>query len=212
MPTTSQSGLNTLMSTANNSAQSICDAISRGSATMCDDIGQVWGCPQAVNFAEEFQQKMNSVVQNFRENMTAFQANVNTNTQNYNQLNKSSLTVPSVNYTDSNINISGIQGHLPMGDDKYGLVEGTSDSVVNAFTTAINEMTSSVNSAKSNIASSGAFDDDESESVAGMYTKLGNILTQSSTELEESLRNYIASSIEQYGEVKVGNKDRANNA
>lgn len=210
MPTTNQSGLNTLMSTANNSAQSISDTISRGSANMCNAIGQVWGCPQAQEFASDFQQKMNSVVQNFRENMTAFQANVNSNTQNYNQINKASLSVPAVNYTDSTINTSGIQGQLSSGD--VGLVEGASDSVVNDFKTAIDEMVSSVNSANSNIASSGAFDDDESAAAAGMYSKLGNILTQSSTELEESLRNYINSTIEQYGEIKRSNVNRSNNA
>ena len=53
MPTTNQSGLNTLMSTANNSAQSISDTISRGSANMCNAIGQVWGCPQAQEFASD---------------------------------------------------------------------------------------------------------------------------------------------------------------
>lgn len=210
MPTINQSGLETLMSTANNSAQKISDTISTGSANMCNAIGQVWGCPQAQNFASEFQTKMNSIVQNFRENMNAFQTNVNSNTQNYNEINQSSLSVPAVNYSDASVNTNGITSQLP--DGQIGLLEGASDSVVNAFKTAIDDIVSSVNTANSSISTSGAFDDDESAAAAGMYSKLGNILAQSSTELEESLRAYIQSTIEQYGERKRINVDRSNNA
>ena len=210
MPTVNQSGLNTLMSTANNSAQSISDAITNGGTNMCNTIGQVWACPQAQQFAAEFQSKMNSISQNFRENMTAFQANINSNTQKYNQASQTSLTVPSVNYTDANVNTSGITAQL--SDGSVGIIEGTSDSVVNDLTRAIQEMIGSVNNSKNGIASSGAFDSDEAEAAGNMYSKLGNILTQSSQELEESVRNYIKATIEQYGEIKRGNINTSNNA
>ena len=65
MPTVNQDGLNTLMSTANNNAQSLSDTLATGSKNMCDAIGSVWACPQAQKFAAEFQTKMNNIANNY---------------------------------------------------------------------------------------------------------------------------------------------------
>ena len=210
MPTVNQDGLNTLMSTANNNAQSLSDTLATGSKNMCDAIGSVWACPQAQKFAAEFQTKMNNIAKNFRENMSAFQSNINTNTQRYNQQSQTSLAVPSVNYSDPTIDVSGI--HAQLGDGSVGIIEGANESVVNALTNAITSMVSTVDTTKNGISASGALDIDEAEAASGMYSKLGNILTTSSTELEESVKKYIQETIEQYGTIKRTNINTSNEA
>lgn len=210
MPTVNQDGLNTLMSTANNNAQSLSDTLATGAKNMCDAIGSVWACPQAQKFAAEFQTKMNNVANNFRENMSAFQSNINANTQRYNQQSQTSLAVPSVNYSDPTIDVSGI--HAQLGDGSVGIIEGANESVVNALTNAITSMVSTVDTTKNGISASGAFDTDEAEAASGMYSKLGNILTTSSTELEESVKRYIQETIEQYGTIKRTNINTSNEA
>lgn len=210
MPTVNQDGLNNLMNIANNNAQSLSDALANGSKNMCDAIGSVWASPQAVNFAADYQTKMNNVYNNLRENMTAFQSNINTNTQRYNQQSQTSLTVPTVSYSDPTIDVSGI--HTQLGDGSVGIIEGADASVVTALTNEINSMNAAITTAKNGIGASGAFDADEAEAASRMYSKVGSILTTSSTELEESVKKYIQETIEQYGTIKRTNINTSNEA
>ena len=131
-------------------------------------------------------------------------------TQRYNQQSQTSLAVPSVNYSDPTIDVSGI--HAQLGDGSVGIIEGANESVVNALTNAITSMVSTVDTTKNGISASGAFDTDEAEAASGMYSKLGNILTTSSTELEESVKKYIQETIEQYGTIKRTNINTSNEA
>lgn len=203
MATVSQEGVNTLMSQINNEAQNISATIRTGGTNMLKELGQVWACPYAMDFAAQFNDKMTKISQAFRSNMTEFQNSVNGNVSNYNLMNQTSVSVPSVSYDDPVIDTSGVMEQL--ADGRQGIIEGTDTSVLNALDRAIQEMNTSVTNATNNANSSGAFDSDELSAVAGYYGAIGNALTEANQTLTESAKNFISQTIEQYGELKRQN-------
>ena len=121
MATVSQEGVNTLMSQINSEAQNISSAISTGGNNMLKELGQVWACPYAMDFASQFNDKMTKISQAFRANMTEFQSSVNGNVSRYNYMNQGNVSVPSVSYDDPVIDTSGVMEQL--ADGRQGFVE-----------------------------------------------------------------------------------------
>lgn len=211
MPIVNQEAINNMMRNANNGAENLNQMLTTKSKAMCDLMGTMWNCPEAKKFAEELKGKMEMIVNNFSQNMNAFQSNVTTNVNNYNQLNQSSMAVPVVSYTRANINTDGIKNEFGNGDQ--GFAKNVDPSTVKSiYDSAISEMESEISNIQASISSSGAFDADESSAVAGMYQKAGKILSDSNRELSESLGRYLTQTQEVYGQTQGGNIDRANQA
>lgn len=211
MPIVNQEAINNMMRNANNGAENLNQMLTTKSKAMCDQMGTMWNCPEARNFAEELKGKMEMVVNNFSQNMNAFQSNVTTNVNNYNQLNQSNMAVPAVTYTRATIDDSGIKNEFGNGDQ--GFAKNADPSTVKAiYDSAISEMESEISNIQNSISSSGAFDADESAAVAGMYQKIGKILSDSNRELSESLSRYLTQTQEVYGQTQSTNIGNANQA
>lgn len=211
MPIVNQEGVNAMMNTANNGAESLNQMLTTKSKAMCDQIGTMWNCPQATKFASEFKSKMDNIVRNFQSNMNAFQSNLRTNVNNYNQINESNMSVPGVSYTVANIDNSGIKNAFANQDQ--GFAKNADPSMVSStYNMAISEMDSEISTLQSSISSSSAFDSEESAAVASMYQKAGRILSDSNKELSESLNRYLQQTQEQYSNVQASNIGNANKA
>lgn len=211
MPTVNQGGVDTLMGVVNNNAAEISETIHSSVANMCSEIGQVWGCKQAQNFANDLREKMINIVQNLRTNMDSFYSNIDANVQNYNAVSEESTQTPAVSYNDASVDTSGIQGTLPNGS--LGLAENTSRAAITqSYLRGIDAMQQSIASARNSVASSGAFDADETERAAEMYNKVGRILVESNQELSASLNSYLDETIATYEQVKSQNINRSESA
>ncbi len=211
MPITNQEGINAMMRGVNNGAEQLNQMLTTKSKAMCDQMGAMWNCPQATSFASEFKEKMDMMVRNFSDNMNAFQSNLTTNVNNYNQLNDSTMMVPTVSYNLANIDNSGIKTNFANGDQGFAK-DADIESVTSIYDSAISDMGSQITNIQNTISTSGAFDADESSAVAGMYQKAGKILSDSNVELSESLKSYLNDTKEKYSQTQSTNIENANAA
>ena len=205
MATISQSGVDQMMRVANDTADRFNVSLASYVKSFCNDLGQVWGAQTAVEFANSYSEVMKEVVRVLRQNMNAFHSNLQVGVNNYNNINKGSVSLSPVNYTDATIDVSAIQAKIP-GTDKEGLLENTD---INALTSkceaVIQEIQNSISSADAAIRATGAFDLDETAASSDMFRGVGRILETANSNISQQLKAKLQQTVEQYGEVKAAN-------
>ncbi len=199
-----QTNMDTAISNINSRLEETAGMITRESANFVSYISQNWECQYAVDFANEYNTEMQSIIQKLQNNVNVAYDILNTARARYAEGTGNTLTVGAITYTTPTVDVSPIQIQFANGD--VGIRQGFSvDGAVKALDSIINDLNSSFDNLNRTITSCGALSDSEMSAYAATLSKVGDITGSEFDGLKSAANTLVTKTIEQFTTIQSTN-------